>query len=316
MSGFEENEISKNAKGGTELSKLLLKEYLNPELLDNFQIVASRFREFSPDKLRIYYAHDLADDPESKIITDPRWHAKIFVSRWQLEDFVNKLGIKRDTSTYVIPNPIVPIPAHNKKFVDNKIRLIYFSTPHRGLELLVPVFNEIYKTNKNIHLDVYSSFKLYGFDRADEPFQPLFDQIKSHPGMTYHGAVDNSVIRLALEQAHILAYPCIWKETQCRVLAESMSAGLLCVHPDLAALKETSLNSTALMYRYMDDPHDHVQEFYSALQIAINTVMDENTQNHLINYKNNINMIYGIDTIGAIWNIVLERILNQTKKVL
>ena len=42
MSGFVENEISKNANGGTEIAKRKLQAILDPALLDNFQIICSQ----------------------------------------------------------------------------------------------------------------------------------------------------------------------------------------------------------------------------------------------------------------------------------
>ena len=45
---FEENEISKNANGGTEIAKRKLASIIDPNLLDNFQIISSIV---SPNKL-------------------------------------------------------------------------------------------------------------------------------------------------------------------------------------------------------------------------------------------------------------------------
>ena len=52
MIGFEENEISKNANGGTELAKRKLASILDTDLLDNFQIICSRPRDLQEDKIR------------------------------------------------------------------------------------------------------------------------------------------------------------------------------------------------------------------------------------------------------------------------
>ena len=69
-SGFEENEISKNAFGGTELAKRKLASIIDPELLKEFQIISSRHRDFNPEKIRIFWAHDLPEDPESAKFKD------------------------------------------------------------------------------------------------------------------------------------------------------------------------------------------------------------------------------------------------------
>ena len=57
----------------------------------------------------------------------------------------------------VIQHAIDPFPVHEKP--DDKIRLIYASTPHRGLELLLHAFEQI--DRDDIELEVFSSFKIY-----------------------------------------------------------------------------------------------------------------------------------------------------------
>lgn len=54
MSMFEENEVSKNAFGGTELAKRKLAAILDPSLLDDFQVICSRPRELDESKIRIF----------------------------------------------------------------------------------------------------------------------------------------------------------------------------------------------------------------------------------------------------------------------
>ena len=41
--------------------------------------------------------------------------------------------------------------------------------------------------------------------------------------MTYHGFKPNDVVRKALSEAHIFAYPSIWVETSCISAIEAMS---------------------------------------------------------------------------------------------
>ena len=51
MMGFEENDISKNANGGTEIAKRKLAQIIDPQLLENFQIISSRIREMNWENL-------------------------------------------------------------------------------------------------------------------------------------------------------------------------------------------------------------------------------------------------------------------------
>ena len=69
---------------------------------------------------------------------------------------------------------------------DDKINFIYHTTPHRGLEILYYVFDNLSKKYDNIHLDVYSSFDIYGWGDRDKNFSGLFEMIQNHSHMTYN----------------------------------------------------------------------------------------------------------------------------------
>jgi glycosyltransferase involved in cell wall biosynthesis len=174
------------------------------------------------------------------------------------------------------------------------------------LSILVPVFKEIAKNNPNVHLDVFSSFKIYGWEEADKQFEPLYDQIRNHPQMTYHGFVPNEQLKEYLKTAHIHAYPCIWTETSCRAMLEAMSAGLLCVHPNLGALPETS-GSLNYMYHGDADLNKHAKIFWGALENAIKVVRDEEEylKGYLSYVKHYVDQRYNVNKIAAQWEEVL-----------
>jgi len=272
---FEENEISKNSQGGTESVKRGLAERLPEGLADDFQIICSRVREIDEEKIRIYWLHDLPEDPETNHLKDEnsrnRFHKLVFCGNWQYNRYRDFLGIPPSKDHVVIETPIDPFPVTTKE--KDKIRFIYTSTPQRGLELLIPVFEELAKKHDNIHLDVFSSFKIYGWEEADTKFEPLYDRIRKHPQMTYHGFVPNDVVREHLLKAHIFAYPSIWLECNSRSLIEAMSAGCFCVHPNLGGLPDTSGNMT-FMYQMDNDPQVHMNIFYHACEQAINIVKE------------------------------------------
>lgn len=263
--------LSKNAMGGTELMKYALDNHLRgavPDIYDQTQITVSRLRELEDDKVRIFWAHDLPGDPESDFLKDGGWkkfHKLVFVSNWQLQAYISYYKIPWGVCE-VMKNAIQRFPDHEKP--TDKIRLIYFSTPHRGLNILLAVFAKLVEKYDDIELDIYSSFSLYGWDERDKDYEALFDQARNTPGVNYHGSVSNDEIREALKRSHILAYPCTWLETSCLVLMESMAAGLLCVHPNLGALPETAANWT-LMYQFQEDIREHAGIFMRALEMAI-----------------------------------------------
>lgn len=312
--GFTENEISIKSEGGTEITKRSIAKNISNELLQEFQIIASRVRDLNLEKIRIYWQHDLPEDPEVNHLRNEdsrnRFHKFIFSSHWQLQEFITKLKFPQDKKVQVIETPVEPFKYKPKTFDDNTIRLIYFSTPHRGLALLVPTFEALCEKYDNIHLDIFSSFALYGWKDSDKQFDPIFKAIEDHPKMTNHGFSSQEKVRQFIQDAHILAYPCIWKETSCRVLIESMSAGLYCVHSNLGALPDTSGGMTS-MYQYQDDPKVHMTVFYQYLEHAIQTVQKEQAQNFLKFQKTYADSRFDLTKISSLWEYVLKNLLQE-----
>jgi UDP-glucose:(glucosyl)LPS alpha-1,2-glucosyltransferase len=308
------NDLTRNANGGTEQMARALESRLSPELLDKFQIIPSRVRELDQTRIRIFWAHDLPGDLASEHLKHSgyqQYERLVFVSNWQMQAYVSHYQIPW-SKCLVLQNAIVPIEPRAKP--PDRINFIYHTTPHRGLHLLVAVFKKLVENHHNIHLDVYSSFKIYGWEQRDEPFKPLFKVISDDLNMTYHGAVPNDEVRAALRNAHIFAYPSIWPETSCIALIEAMSAGLLCVHPNYAALPETAANWT-WMYQYNENQQEHANQFYSLLDgvIRMYRADDGGLGNRLQNQSNYIRTFYNWELRSKQWELFLNSILELKK---
>ena len=299
-------------RGGTELMADRINT-LPVDLLSYFQIVHSRIpEELDQTKKKILVLHDLVGDPMYDQLRDGGWKMfdkLVFVSYWQKQQFQDYLGIPSSASV-VLKNAITPIEDHAKP--DDKVRLIYFSTPHRGLDLLYSAYKPLSKEFSNIELNVYSSFDLYSWPERDKPYIGLFDKLRGHKAINYNKSVSNEVIREELKKNHILAYPSTWQETSCLVLMEAMSAGLLCVHSSLAALPETSMNLT-MMYDYHEDPQKHAEIFYAQLRAAIIAYSNPNTRaqikGNLTTQKLLTNSVYGWNGRGRQWQHLLKSML-------
>jgi hypothetical protein len=312
---WEENEISKNANGGTEQIKRKLGSLIDKDLARNFQIICSRVRQLRDDKIRIYWIHDLPNDSETNHLKNKtsrdRFHKIVFCGHWQYNQYMTQLQIPYDDKISVIDNAIDPIPVHQKLF-DDGINLCYLSTPHRGLELLIPVFNELVKSRPNIKLHVYSSFKIYGNPDADNHvrFAPLFEQCKLHPNIVYHGSVTNDQLRNDLQSMHILAYPSIWPECNSIMLMEAMSAGLLAVHPNFAGLSDTSGGLT-MQYQFHQDGNTHARRFYHVLDTACQQVTEQQTQQYLTFVKDYADLRFSIDKAQHAWTLMMKALVDQ-----
>lgn len=311
-SPWERNEVNKNSQGGTEKMVENLIARANQDLLQNFQIIPSRVRELREDKIRIYWLHDLAYDPETNHLKDQwsrdRFHKIVYCGNWQMNQYQDFLGVPQDSKTCVIETAIDPIQFVPKS--REQIRLVYTSTPQRGLEILVPVFIELAKKYPNIHLDVFSSFAIYGWPDADKPWEHLYEQCRQHPQITYHGFAPNDVVREHVQRAHIFSYPSIWQECNSKALIEAMSAGCLCVHPDFAGLPDTAGGLTA-MYHWTPNKNEHANIFYGMLDNAIQIVNEEQTQKYLGFVKQYADSRFNWGNIITRWNSLLSSLYSQ-----
>lgn len=310
------NELTKNAMGGSELMAGRLMASLPNSLLKEYQIILSRVTDqLDPSKIRILWCHDLSNDPQSNHLANGGWnkfHLIVFVSYHQRQQFIDRYNIPYSKTT-VLQNAIEPFD-RSKRTLGKQIRFIYHTTPHRGLEILVPVFQKLCEDYNNIHLDVYSSFGVYGWKERDKPYEGLFKIIEDDPNMTYHGGTDNDSIRKALLSADIFAYPCIWPETSCLALMEAMSAGVICVHSNLGALPETAANCT-YMYNYTEDMSQHANIIYQILHSMLGNI---NNGNKTFEAKTQMasdyaSAFYDWNLRALQWKSLLEGLLNEPR---
>lgn len=307
-----EGEDVTTPKGGTELMYNSLRrelEIVAPGLFDEFQFVVSRDRGLSKDKPIIYWCHDLAQDPEVKQLAEPDYRKVIdkfiMVSNWQMSMYATLLGLPYNESM-VIKNAITPIEDHEKPS-DGKLRLIYTSTPHRGLNILYSVVDELSKHRDDFELHVHSSYSIYGWDEKQEKFEEsdFYKKLTNHPNIVFHGYTPNDEVRESLKQAHIFTYPSIYQETYCLAMVEAMSAGCIPLVPNFGALPEIGSHYT-YSYQWSEDPSHHANIFYNLLNGVMNHYWDESVQNTATMAKNYVRYEHSWERRIGDWKAILE----------
>ena len=116
-------------------------------LLDRWHVVKSRVRDLSEDKRKpnALWFHDLPNDVESAHLKQQwsrdRFDLFVFVSEWQRKAYEAVFGDVFKEKAGVLRNAIEPFARSRRTESDGTtIRLIYHTTPHRGLGLLVRAF--------------------------------------------------------------------------------------------------------------------------------------------------------------------------------
>lgn len=230
-----------NPRGGTEILWSNFQKYVDPELRRRVNLIVSATTPelIVPGVSNILWHHLDTNQAMARGLENRKFvealDSIVFVSNWQMEKHIQEFLLPREKCT-VIRNAIQPVEWIEKPRT-GKLKLIYTSTPWRGLEILLESFKLLGRSD--VELDVYSSTVIYGVHFMKGAYQPLFDRCKATPGVNYRGYAANKAVVKACQAAHIFAYPSVFAETSCLAAIEAGAAGCRLVTTDWGALSET-----------------------------------------------------------------------------
>jgi glycosyltransferase involved in cell wall biosynthesis len=310
-----------NPRGGTELQVELLEKYADKNLLDQVQITTSVPEKIPlhPTKINILWQQNSYDQANlAPWFKDKDNHKKydwyVFNSHWCYEKFRMVFDIPTHKSL-VIKNAIDKIEPRNLNYKKgDPIKLIYTSTPWRGLNVLLAAMQLI--ENPLVHLDVYSSTQVYGdnFKNAnDDNYKDLYNQANQLTNVTYIGYKPNEFIKDNLKNYQVFAYPNIWEETSCIAAIEAMAAGLYTVVTDYGALFETC-NDFAVYTPYEKDFIKLAKTFAFVIETVAASLHEEHIKTHLQLQIDYMNRFYSWEKRGNTWNKFLKGIINARSK--
>ncbi len=204
----------------------------------------SFFSSWINGQVRILWVGDAFDQPHLQPLKTQDEVRKnidsIFcVSRWQAWSFLHFFHWSPE-KIYVTRNGVYPqyFPREFQEPQGN--RLVYTSTPFRGLKLLLELFPEIYKTVPDAELHVFSSMQVYHQSNTEDLIEHShIYKLSDQPGVVMHGSVGQKELSSELVKSRVFAYPNIFPETSCIAAMEAMAAGCAVVTSSLAALPET-----------------------------------------------------------------------------
>lgn len=231
-------------KGGSEILLKNLYKYVDVPSY-NVKIIMSACTQLAVDdsQKNIVWQHHNTNEKSVLGMSDLSFKnsiaAFVYVSNWQYEKYFHEYRTPLNKS-FIIKNAIEPIE-YIEKPKSEKIKLIYTTTPWRGLEPLMDSIDLLNEKRDDFEVDVYSSTIIYGsgFDRENKDFyEPLFERVKETKNVNYLGYESNEEIRKALQKAHIFAYPSIFEETFCLSMVEAAAAGCQIITTSLGALPE------------------------------------------------------------------------------
>jgi glycosyltransferase involved in cell wall biosynthesis len=302
----------KPAMGGTELMIQALKKYTNFSEYENINLISStpNIDKVRYTKKNLLWQHLSYTDETLAPLKDPVFtkaiDAFVYVSHWQHEKFRYVYQVPVHNS-YVIKNAIQPIE-FKPKAKDGKLKLIYASTPFRGLDVLLDSFEML--NRDDIELDVYSSTIVYGTgyqNHTGNVYDAMFDRARNMKNVNYKGYAPNEDVRKAMQEAHILAYPSIFEETSCLVMLEAGAAGCDMVTTNLGALYETG-SEYAKMIPIQVTKEDLAVKYAKALNEAIDNYWNKSNQEMLKEQSDFYNKFYSWERRAKEWNELFEKL--------
>ena len=298
--------------GGSEIQLEYLQKHVSKELLDKVSLTIS-VPEKKPlviDKPNVLWIQNSYDQPNvapwfMNKLNHGKYDWYVFNSHWVYEKYRYHFKIPTE-NCLIIKNGFdddLVLKAQYKP--SDKIKLVYTSTPWRGLDVLLGAMEKV-KSDK-IELDVYSSTQIYGDqfkDLVDKEYVALYEKAKSLKNVNYKGYTHHKDLVKVLHNYDIFVYPNHWEETSCIAAIEALACGQVGLVTNNGALYETCAEFP-IYVPYLTDKKMLVDQFAFAIDTLpeiINNVSDEQIKFQMEYYKK----FYHWSVIKTYW----ERFLN------
>lgn len=237
--------INTTISGGSHLSERKLRSLLDPKFWNDIDLILNNpLATLDNDgRKKVLWNQHNWNQPVIvegfKVDAFNRFDRIVFVSYWQFDRYClawkEKLPIEK---CVVIRNAIDPLKT---SLSDAPRKLVFTSTPFRGLDYLIHIFDRL-KDKFDLELNVFSSTEIYGsnYDKTEgEKYSGLFESMKSIKGIKNWGFVSNDIVRQVVSESDIFLYPSTFEETSCISAIEAGSAGLRLILSNYGALFET-----------------------------------------------------------------------------
>lgn len=243
------------------------------------------FIDFDPKaKFKMLWLHDVPNNPDftkervdkiDKIAVLSEYHKSL------LRVFNNGRPERMpENKVFVTTNGIPPIPTaivdDDKKVEEGKImvpikreskKLIYSSSPDRGLIYLLSMWGDIRKEVPDAELHIFYGFKVYDALSRGNPSREAWKnqlvEMMKQPGITYHGRVGHDDLHRFMATTSIWAYPTDFTEISCITAMKAQRLGAIPVCTTLGALNETVKNGIKVDVDITEP--DGQKEYYNAL---------------------------------------------------
>jgi glycosyltransferase involved in cell wall biosynthesis len=196
-------------------------------------------------RCRCFWTGDSSDQLSNAGLGDRRVAAAIdfflAVSEWHRHRMCEHSGFPREKSALLRNGVELELFQGEEQRV--RKRLIYSSTPYRGLQYLPGIYRRIKERHPDAELLVFSSFDVYAGLKlpggALQEYEKIKTELQKLPDCHVHGSVTQARLAREFMKSSLLAYPNTFEETSCITALEAQAAGCAIVTSDRGALRET-----------------------------------------------------------------------------
>jgi glycosyltransferase involved in cell wall biosynthesis len=298
--------------GGSEIQLEYLQKHVSKELLDkvNLTISVPEKKPLVIDKPNVLWIQNSYDQPNvapwfMNKLNHGKYDWYVFNSHWVYEKYRYHFKIPTENCLIIKNGFDDDLILKTEYKPSEKIKLVYTSTPWRGLDVLLGAMEKV-KSDK-VELDVYSSTQIYGDqfkDLVDKEYVALYEKAKSLKNVNYKGYTHHKDLVKVLHNYDIFVYPNHWEETSCIAAIEALACGQVGLVTNNGALYETCAEFP-IYVPYLTDKKMLVNQFAFAIDTLpeiINNVSDEQIKFQMEYYKK----FYHWSVIKTYW----ERFLN------
>ena len=303
--------------GGSEITYNKLVSQFTKSELNDFNVICSNchFENIQKNKINILWQQLSYDQTNVQNMTNKDFVNSIdcfaFVSHWQFEKFRKYFNVPEERSV-ILRNATTPFKLKTKRN-KKKLKLIYTSTPWRGLNVLIESIKQLNEIRDDFEIDIYSSTIIYGdgfYNSENKLYEKLFDECRNTKNINYKGYATNQQIRKAVSEADIMAYPNIFEETSCISVIEAMSAGCYMVTTNYGVLPETATG-----FATYEPYQPNLQQLADNYTLTLNECMDnykKGEYNDLLKVQQKyFNIYYSWNYRIKEWRKVFKKLKNE-----
>ncbi len=183
----------------------------------------------------------------------------VMLSEWQRRTLCQQYRILSTEYSEVIGNG-VDLNRYAEDIEPIPHRIIYCSSPDRGLHHLLKIWPGVKEAIPDAELHIFYSFS--GFERVKwqmNQYAAIWWYVKTHldqPGVFNHGPVGRQALAREQQRASLMVYPSdlfVDGETFCTVILECMAAGTPTLISDATALPGVYGDAAAILPRPIED---------------------------------------------------------------